>query len=140
VLARTVRDVFGECANLSTLAFAAVALHRPDAGEICRDAIAGAYGLRSWPFLWMVIETVAGSLAAAGRLSEAAVLYGHLEAHQPPWDIPGVGRARERGLDRVRQLAGFDLLMAMGADMDRDELVTYTLEHLERTATPAVEA
>jgi hypothetical protein len=89
--------------------------------------------------LWLVIETVAGSFASAGRLDEAAVLYGHLEAHCPPWALPAVRRARHRGLDRVRQLADFEMLMAQGADLDRDELVAYTLERLEHATAPQAE-
>jgi hypothetical protein len=138
MLARTAGDLLAERANLSVLAMAAVALHRPDAGEICLDAIGRIYDLRLWQFVWLVIETVAGFFAAA-RLPEAAVLYGYLEAHRSPWGIPGVRRARQRGLDRVRQLADFESLMAQGADMDRDELVAYTLEQLEDAAATQVE-
>jgi hypothetical protein len=129
-LARSAGDPGPEGNNLSTLAFAAVALRRSDAGEICRDAVTRLYDLRYWPTLWMLIETVAHFLAAAGSLEEAAVLYGHLEAQHSPWAIPAVGRARQRGLDRVRQLAECDLLMARGAAMNREELVAYTLDRL----------
>ena len=113
---------------------AAVALRRPDAGEICRDAITRIYDVRMWHVVWLLIETVAGFFAAVGRVQEAAVLYGHLEAHHPPFGIPAVRRARQRGLDRVRQLAEYDILMAQGADMDRDELVAYTLDRLGQAA------
>jgi predicted ATPase/class 3 adenylate cyclase len=133
-LARTAQDPFAECNSLSLLAMAAVALRRPDAGEICRDAIIRLYDLRFWQVLWLVLETVARFFAAGGHLHEAAVLYGQLEAHRPPWGLPAVRRARQRGLDRVRQLPDFELLMARGADMDRDELVAYTLERLEDAA------
>src|SRR5262249_22295273 len=104
-LARTVRDLFFERSNLSALVFAAVALHRPDARDICRDAIARTYDLRVWQLLWLEIETTASFFASAGSLPEAAVLYGHLEAHHSPHGLPGARRARQRGLDRVRQLA-----------------------------------
>jgi hypothetical protein len=113
-----------------------VTLHRPDAWEICRDAIVRLYDLRYWQVVWLVLETVAGSFATADRLDEAAVLYGHLEAHRPTWGLPAVRRARQRGLDRVRQLAECDLLMAGGADMDRDELVAYALDGLGQPAPP----
>jgi hypothetical protein len=135
-LARTVRDRFAECNSLSVLAMAAVALRHPDAGEICRDAIGRLYDLRYWQVLWLVIETVAGFFAGTGHLQEAALLYGHLEAHRPPWGLPAVRRARQRGLDRVRQLPEFESRMAQGADMDRDELVAYALERLEPAAVP----
>jgi hypothetical protein len=138
-LARNVRDPYAEGLNLSALAFAAVALHRPDADETCRDAISRLYDLRHSQVIWLVIETTAGFFATTGRLHEAAILYGHLDAHHPPWGVPAVRRARQRGLDRVRQLVEFELLMAQGADMDRDELVAYTVERLEHAAALQVE-
>jgi predicted ATPase/class 3 adenylate cyclase len=139
MLARSVGDPYAEGLNLTALAFAAVALHRPDADEICRDAITRLDHHRHWLVIWLVIETTAGFFAATGRLHQAAVLYGHLEAHRPPWGLPAVRRARQRGIDRVRQLVEFEFLMAQGADMDRDELVAYTLERLQDTETPQVE-
>jgi predicted ATPase len=139
VLARKVRDLFSESNNLSALSFAAVALRHPDAEGICRDALVRLYDIRHWQVTWLVIETTAGWFAAAGRLDEAAVLYGHLDAYHPPWGLPPVRRARQRGLDRVRQLPEYDLLMAQGADMDRDELVAYTLERLEDAGVPEIE-
>ena len=139
VLARTVGDLATERSSLSTLAMAAVALRRADAGEICRDAITQIYDFRMWRLVWLLIETVAGFFTAAGRLQEAAVLYGYLEAHRPPFGMPAVRRARQRGLDRVRQLADFDLSMAQGAAMDRHELVAYTLDRLAQVVAPRVE-
>jgi predicted ATPase/class 3 adenylate cyclase len=138
LLARTARDLTAELNCLAALSFAAAALHSPDAPEICLDAITRLYDIRGWAMLWLLIETVTGSFAASGRLQEGAVLYGHLEAHHPPWDLPAVRQARQRGLNRVRQLPGFELLMAQGADMDRDELVAYTLECLENTPAPQI--
>jgi hypothetical protein len=139
VLARRFGDISTELANLLTLATAAVALRRPDARAICRDAIARGYEFRHWHVVWLVVETVAGFFAAAGEVHEAAVLYGHLEAHRPPFGMPGVRRSRQRGLDRVHQLADFGLLMAQGADMDRDELVMYTLDRLAQALPAPIE-
>jgi hypothetical protein len=36
----------------------------------------------------------------------------------------------------VRQLSEDEMLMAQGADMDRDELVAYTLDRLGQAAPP----
>jgi predicted ATPase/class 3 adenylate cyclase len=138
LLARTARDLTAELNSLTALSFAVAALHSSDAAEICYDAITRLYDIRGWAMLWLVIETVAGSFAASDRLQEAAVLYGHLEAHHPPWDLPAVRRARQRGLDRVRQLQEFESLMAQGSDMDRDELVAYSLDCLGQTAVPQI--
>jgi predicted ATPase/class 3 adenylate cyclase len=132
-LARTVQDLSAEAANLHARAIAAVAIHGPDAAGICRDAIARFYDFRLWNLVWLQIDVAAGILATAGRLHEAAVIYGYLDAHQPPWGVSSAHRARQRGLDRVRQLAEADLLMAQGADMDRDELVAYTLDRLRQS-------
>jgi hypothetical protein len=130
-LARTVQDLTAEGLNVNTRAFAAVALHRPDAAEICRDAITRLYDLRFWYLVYLQIDVAAGLFATTDRLHEAAILYGHLDAHHPPWGVPTAHRARQRGLDRIRELPDFESLMAQGADMDRDELVAYTLERLE---------
>jgi predicted ATPase/class 3 adenylate cyclase len=129
-LARSVHDLSAEAINLSALALAVAALHTPDAGDVCRDAIVRLYDLRFWNVLWVVIETAAGSLAGASHFEEAAVVYGHLEAHRPPWGIPAARRARERGLDRIRRLPQLDSLMARGRAMDRDEVVAYLLDQL----------
>jgi predicted ATPase len=138
-LARTGGDSNSECLNLAALAMAAVAHRRPDAGEICRHALTRNYDIRNWLGLWLLIETIASYFAASASLHEAAVLYGHLENHHAPWGLPAVHRARQRGLDRVRQLADFEVLMAQGAEMDRDELVAYTLERLKVLAAPEIE-
>jgi predicted ATPase len=137
-LARTVRDLSTEATNLSARSFAGVALHRPDAADICRDAIARIYDLRFWHLVFLQIDVAAGLLARADRLEEAAVIYGHLDAHHPPWGVPDAHRARQRGLDRVRHLPDFELLMAQGADMDRDELVACTLDCLGKVPTPLI--
>jgi hypothetical protein len=118
---------------------AAVALHRSDAAEICCDAITRLYDLREGHVMWLVIGTTAAFFSTGGRLDEAAVLYGHLDAHHPPWGLPGVRRARQRGLDRVRQLEDAEMLMAQGADMDRDRLVAYALERLGDAGVPQIE-
>jgi predicted ATPase/class 3 adenylate cyclase len=129
-LARSVRDLVAEGVNLATMAFAATALRRSDAVDIVRDCIVRLYDMRFWNVLWLLLETAAGSFATSGDLESSAVVYGHLEAHQPPWGIPAVRRARDRGLGLARQHADSDSLMAHGAAMDRDELVAYTVAHL----------
>jgi predicted ATPase len=129
-LARSFGDPSTECANLLPLAMAAVVLRRPDGRAICRDAIARCYDVRMWHVVWLLIETAAGFFAAGGNFQEAAVLYGHLETHRPPFGMPGARRARQRGLDRLRQFAEADVLMAQGAAMDRDELIAYTVDSL----------
>jgi predicted ATPase len=139
VLARTVQDLPSESLNLSARAFAAISLHRPDAAEIVRDTMTRLYDLRFWYLVYPQIDVAAGLFATTDRLHEAAIIYGYLDAHHPPWGDTTAHRARQRGLDRVRQLADVDRLMAQGADMNRDELVAYTLERLRDTETPQVE-
>jgi hypothetical protein len=65
-------------------------------------------------------------------------LYGHVEARHPPWEFRPSVAPRQRGLDRVRQLADFDVLMAQGTNMGRDDLVAYTLDRLGRAAPPQI--
>jgi hypothetical protein len=138
-LARKTQDHWAEALNLIASSFAGVALRRPDAAEICRDALGRLYDVRLWRLVFLQIDVAAGLFASTDRIHEAAIIYGHLDAHHPPWGVPGGARARQRGLDRVRHLDEHELLMAEGADMDRDELVAYTLERLQDTETPPVE-
>jgi hypothetical protein len=138
-IARTAGDRFVESWNNFMLAVAALALHRPDAMEICRDAMVRLYEIRDWLMLWPLVEHTAGYFAGAGMVQDAAVIYGHLDAHHAPWGAQAARRARQQGLDRVRQLAEYDLLMAEGADMDRDQLVIYTLDRLAQAVPAHVE-
>jgi hypothetical protein len=137
-LAQTVQDLSAEATNLYARALAGVALHRPDSAEICRHALSRLYDFRFWHLVFLQIDVAAGLFATADCLEEAAVIYGHLDAHHPPWGVSSAHRARQRGLDRVRQLTDFESLMAQGADMDRDELVAYTLKRLEDAAEPVI--
>jgi predicted ATPase len=138
-LARKTQDLWAEALNLIASTFAGVALHRPDAAVICRDALGRLHDVRFWRLVFLQIDVAAGLFASTDRVHEAAIIYGHLDAHHPPWGVPGAYRARQRGLDRIRQLPEFELLMAQGADMDRDELVAYTLERLADAGVPEVE-
>jgi hypothetical protein len=137
VLARTAGDVIAECRNLSGLARSATALDAPDARQICRDAITRLYETRFWNVLTLVFEVVAGSFAAAQQLEPAAILYGYLQLH-PPWPFPGAERARLSGIEAVRQHPHADELLARGAAMDRDQVVQYALEQLDKPAKAAV--
>ncbi len=97
------------------------------------------YEIRDWLMLWPLVEHAAGYFAGAGMVQDAAVVYGHLDAHHAPWGGQAARRARQHGLDRVRQLTEYDLLMAEGADMDRDQLVIYTLDRLAEAVPAHVE-
>jgi hypothetical protein len=97
------------------------------------------YELRDWLMLWPLVEHAAGYFAGAGMVQDATVIYGHLDAHRAPWGGQVARRARQRGLERVQQLAEHDLLMSEGAEMDRDQLVIYTLDRLAHAVPAPVE-
>ena len=139
VLARSLGAISTELANLLTLAIAAVVLRRPDARSICRDALRA--GLR--------VPSVARRMDGRrhrGRLLRCCRQRPRSSRLVRPPRGPSsavwhTGRscARQRGLDRVHQLADYDLLMDQGADMDRDELVRYTLDRLAQALPAPIE-
>ena len=66
-LARETGAVLPEALNLQGVASVAALLDVPEAGDVCRDAIARFYETRNWSVLWQVLDSVASWLARTGR-------------------------------------------------------------------------
>jgi predicted ATPase len=139
-LARKAGDLNNEGKNLVGVAIAATRFRTPDASAVCREAITRLYDTRHWSLAWIAIDVVARWLAAIGRLEEAAVIYGHLDLHQPVWDNVAGRRGRSRGLEIVRQHPRADQLMARGAALDRDQIVAFVLDQLDAADETAEDA
>ncbi|MFN0028012.1 MAG: AfsR/SARP family transcriptional regulator [Acidimicrobiales bacterium] len=90
------------------------------------EALAGAHRDRLWFWVWQSIGTAARWLAHAGDLDAAAVLVGHLDAH----DHGNVG-ASLRGLIDSRP-DGY-AARSRGARLHRDSIVASALERLAAT-------
>jgi hypothetical protein len=73
---------------------------------------------------------VACWFALGGDVDDAAIIYGHLDAHHLPYsDID----REDRGRQSLHRHPGVDDLMARGAAMDREQLLTFVLDRLAHT-------
>ena len=93
------------------------------------DALAGAYDDRLWFWVWQSVGTAARWLANAGELEAAAVLIGHLDAH----DHGNVSAGLRELIDALPD--GW-APASRGARLHRDSIVAFALERL-RAAVPA---
>lgn len=131
--ARQAGDVIN--ANVSRLfaVRAGLSLQVPEAGQACRAAMTLFHDTRHWTALWLTVGAVARWWQVAGMLDRVAVIYGHMNVHHPPYhEFDGLLR---RNLAVVGEQPGAGELMARGAAMDRDQLVTYVLDHLPPDVT-----
>lgn len=88
--------------------------------------------------LWTTLEAVALCFADADRLEPAAVVLGHLEAHDIHHRGKGYGvgtfvERRANVLGRLRTMAESERWMARGAALNREELVDVALRALDDT-------
>jgi hypothetical protein len=112
------------------LAVRAPADQRP---VLYREVLHRLYADRHWLDLWVAIESLAAHWASTGRSAHAAVLLGHLDSR----GRGHVALARRRARISVALSTTQPDYMAQGAAMDREELVRFALDELEREATEA---
>ena len=98
-----------------------------------REVLHRLYADRHWLDLWVAIESLAAHWASTGRSAHAAVLLGHLDSR----GRGHVALARRRARISVALSSTQPDYMAQGAAMDREELVRFALDELEREATEA---
>ena len=126
-LARSVSDVHHECVLLPAVVFAAVEIRGSHTAALCHDALARLYENRSWPFIWLSIAAMSTWMAAVEDIDGAALIYGHVDRHKPPWSgIDG----RVSALAFLRDRPDAVELIALSASYTRDELVYHLLAHL----------
>ena len=126
-LARSVSDVYRESALHSAVVFAATELRGPETALPCREALARLYETRSWPFIWLSITAMSTWMVAVDDLDGAAVILGYIDAHHPP--LSGTD-GRARALAFLRDRPEVADAIALGAALDRDQLVLHILAHL----------
>ena len=102
---------------------AAAGVRDPEALTRCHDALEALFEIRHWQKIWQTLESAALALASSGRIEQAAVILGGLDAHSP-------GFGMEYGLhfrDQARQLVESDrdhsAVAVDGAHMSIEELV-----------------
>ena len=85
--------------------------------------------------VWAVVEALSLYWYSSNRMEPAAVLLGYLEAHDVRHGGGG-GRSgsfverRRLAIAALLELPGAEAWMAHGAELGRDELVTYALDQL----------
>lgn len=130
--ARKAGDIRNENLMLNAVVWAATSRQTAEATEACREAITRFHDTRTWLLLWPVLVAMSSWFETTGNIEPAAVIYGHLDAHHPPYsEVDG----RLRGLQLVHQHPRADQLMARGAAMDRDQLVAFVLEQLVKPSS-----
>ena len=134
MLARESGAVLPEALNLQGVAQVAALLDVPEAGDVCREAIARFHETRNWTVLWQVLDYVASWLARTGDIEFASVLYGHLDEYHPPWGSGPDRQIRDDGLAIVRHHENATAWMSDGTSMSRDDLVEYAIARLAQSA------
>ena len=130
-LARDAGDVTTGNLNLIGIMYLETTLQSPTAADACKEAINRFRASRHWPVFWLSLGAVTSWWKAIGNLEPLAVVRGHVDAHHSPWSDTYVHRQE---LLTARQHPDADELMASGATMDRDQLVTFVLEQLDTAA------
>jgi predicted ATPase/class 3 adenylate cyclase len=115
---------------LAGLAEASAALDDDETPGALRFALGDAYALRIWWPVWSTVELVSLYWVRSGMLEPGATSLGHLEAQGHA--NPGYGALRAEAITVLDAHPDLAEARARGAAMDRDELVAYVLEQLDR--------
>jgi hypothetical protein len=115
------------------MSIAISAMNSPGATAALGDALTSLYAIRDWHF-WVVLEAVALHWIRTGRSEPAAVLLGHLEAHDIRHGM--FKMQRHRAVGAVRHLPEAHRWMGRGASLDRDQVVMYALAELSGADEP----
>jgi predicted ATPase/DNA-binding CsgD family transcriptional regulator len=128
-LARATGDINQENLMLWGGVYAAIRFQTADAPTVCRDALERFRATHYWHLALMAVDHVAAWLVATAQFQAAAVVYGFLDQNYPP-SSEASRRRRAHGTAAVRPQPRAAQLMAEGAKMDREELVSFVLDHL----------
>jgi hypothetical protein len=91
-------------------------------------AVERLHRIRAWPQLWTAIESLAAYWADSGETESAAVLLGHLDAHDHRSNL--LTRRRAKTQQTLANQTGIDKWLRAGSNLDRDHLVAYALQQL----------
>jgi DNA-binding CsgD family transcriptional regulator len=117
--------------GLATLSigFMAPRMDAVDAAKALHDALTRLYASRNWLNLWAVMEALALHWARTGHDERAAVLIGYLENGDIRHAV-FVDR-RQKAFAALRQSVDAEAWLAVGAGLDRDQVVAYALNELD---------
>ena len=139
-LAREAGDVNVECRSLGGVVGVTTMMVVPEREWPGREAVARLFEVRAWSALWASLETVPWRFLTMGAPEVAAVIWGHIEAHRPPWHAAVACRARAEGLRLAHEHPHAELLLSRGAAMTDVELVRFVLDELDARAEVPVTA
>jgi hypothetical protein len=103
-----------------------------DPGSAYHEAIALLHELREWANLWLTVESLAAWWADTGQLEQAAMALGHLDATGRRF--MDLADRRARAIAAVRAHPQSRSWLTAGARADRDELIEYVLNELDKTS------
>ena len=127
----------GECIRAVALATTDLAADER-AAEACRSALAQLHDTANWHELWKTMESAALVLATLGHLEQASITLGRLDASHWPFGREISFGFRKRTLELVHRDDHAEHWITLGATMDRDHVVTQTIEHLATAAARAL--
>jgi len=122
-LARAAGNLQFHLLGLRGLAMASVGLGAPDATTRCHDALVALFEARYWQKTWQTLESVTLALAVAGRIGDAAVVLGCLDAQYPGFGVEHSLGFRERARELIEADGGHVEDQRRGARMSPEEVV-----------------
>jgi predicted ATPase len=128
-IANATGDLQFQTIALRCIAMASTGLETPDALARCHDALDALYDVRYWQKMWQILESVTLALARAGRMEQAAVVLGRLDAQWPGFGIEHDLQFREQARELVEVDGGHSGARLRGAKLTPDELVVNAIEY-----------
>ncbi|HEY4608525.1 MAG TPA: hypothetical protein VIH06_04955 [Ilumatobacteraceae bacterium] len=123
-MARSSGDLQFDVLALRGLAMAYVGLGAPDALTRCHDALAALFEVRYWQKIWQTLESATLALAITGRMEQAAIVLGRLDAQSSGYGIEHDLRFRQRARDLIEADGPHASAQSRGARMSPEDLVT----------------
>ena len=128
-IARATGDPQSLALSLRCIAMASTGLAASDATARCHDALEALLEIRHWAKMRQILESITLALAMAGRIEQAAVILGHLDAHSPGFGFEHKLHFRDQARELIDADGGNDAAKLHGARMSPDELVTTALAY-----------
>jgi hypothetical protein len=101
------------------------------------EGITYLHDIRYWPTLWTLVGYAAAHLSRTSRPFPAAVLWGYLQAHQPPIIAPLEKSLTFPGIP-ISNGSGTEQASSEGGAMDRSEIVAYAVSVLSDSSRPTL--
>ena len=128
-------NLIPEAESRRIVALAAVLIDPTNALRRARRRSSRRTTIRYWYRVWHVSESIALAFASSGDVEPASILVGHLTAHRQPFGLEHDLGFRARTHAIVQSHPHAEQWMNTGADMNRYEIVDYTLTQVSAVIT-----